>query len=172
MNGLNFLNRFIMADRSFEKTIIIGVGNEERGDDAVGLLVARELRKKTLPGVTVHEVHSDLTLLLNAWEDADGVFLIDAVSSGAEPGTLRRFEAHRKSLPTGDIFRCSTHGASVAEVIELARALRQLPKRLVIYGIEGTTFRLGEAVSQRAAAGVVKAIDAIVAELHQFRADQ
>ena len=41
----------------------------------------------------------------------------------------------------------STHAFGVAEAIELARALRQLPSSLVVYGVEGTTFEPGMCLS-------------------------
>lgn len=53
---------------------------------------------------------------------------MDAVCSGARPGTTYRFDASR---PLDARFRQrGTHTFSLAEVIELARTLRRLPARL------------------------------------------
>jgi hydrogenase maturation protease len=56
-----------------------------------------------------------------------------------------------------EIFHCSAHGFGVSEGIELARALKRLPAHLVVYGIEGRSFALGERLSPEveAAAGEV-----------------
>jgi hydrogenase maturation protease len=127
--------------------LVIGVGNEFRGDDAAGVLVARQLMAQDLPGTTVLVQSGEGTDLMTAWEGAETVFVIDAVQSGAVPGTIHRFEAHEKPLPA-DFFCLSSHVFGVAEAIEISRRLGQLPERTVVYGIEGANFATGPAVSQ------------------------
>jgi hydrogenase maturation protease len=84
--------------------------------------------------------------LIEAWRGAGSVIVIDAVTSGAEPGTIHRFEANTETLPKS-LFRYSTHAFSLAEAIELARALGELPSRLVVYGIEANDFTAGVGLS-------------------------
>jgi len=127
-------------------TLIIGVGNEHRRDDAVGLVVARRLKEAVPEHVRVLEESGDAAALMESWKDADTVILIDAVRSGTEPGTLHRLDAHTQPIPTR-FFHCSTHAFGVAEAIELARALSQLPSRVIVYGIEGKTFEAGQGLS-------------------------
>jgi hydrogenase maturation protease len=69
-----------------------------------------------------------------------------AVHCGSKPGTIYRIDAHEKEIPRS-LFHCSTHAFSVAEAVELARALGQLPQRLIIYGIEGKNFESGIGLS-------------------------
>ena len=122
-------------------TVVIGIGNADRGDDAVGLVVARHVRDAAPPGVTVIEVDGDQLALLDAWDGAADVYVVDATWSHGEPGSVRRFDA---STPLGGGFtRRGTHMFSLADVIELARALHRLPARLTGYGIEGAVFELG-----------------------------
>jgi len=128
------------------RLLIAGIGNEYRGDDAVGLIVARRLKERLADSVTVIEQSGDGAALIEAWRNAQTVVVIDATMSGAAPGTIRRFDANAQPIPTAS-FRCSTHAFSLAEAIELARALRQLPPRLVIYGIEGKNFAAGVGLS-------------------------
>jgi hydrogenase maturation protease len=45
------------------------------------------------------------------------------------------------------MFNTSTHNMSVAEAIEMARNLDQLPEQLLVYGIEGKNFQFGETLS-------------------------
>jgi hydrogenase maturation protease len=150
---------------------VIGVGNALRGDDAAGLAVARALRDR-LPGARVIESDGDGAALIDAWQSARFVVLIDAVSSGAAPGTVHRFDAHAEPLPA-PLFHYSTHAVSVADAVELARALGTLPPRLVVYGIEATHFEAGAALSpavQRAVDGLVEHVrreagDAVEAEV-------
>jgi hydrogenase maturation protease len=125
---------------------VIGIGNAYRRDDAVGLYVARQLKALDLRGVEVVEASGEGTGLIELWKGAETVILLDAVHSGAEPGTIHRLDAHGQPIPVG-FFHYSTHAFGVAEAIELARALDQLPPRVVIYGIEGADFEAGEGLS-------------------------
>jgi hydrogenase maturation protease len=129
-----------------KKKIVIGVGNEYRGDDAAGLLVARRLKELPLPHTQVIEASGEGAALMEAWKEADVVILIDAVQSGVEAGTIHRLDAFAQTIPQ-KFFRYSTHTFSVAEAIELARALDQLPPRLLLYGIEGKDFAAGAELS-------------------------
>lgn len=131
---------------SGSKNCVIGIGNEYRQDDAIGLWIAREIQQKHLPGLEVHESSGDVAQLMELWQDADWVLAIDALSSGGVPGTVHRFEAHAKALPTEN-FRHSTHSLSLPEAIEMARALGELPKKLMVLGVEGEQFGSGQGLS-------------------------
>ena len=92
--------------------MIIGLGNDFRHDDAAGLIVARKLRER---GVPAEEHAGDLAALLELWEGAEGVILVDAVSSGAVPGTLRRLDASVTPLAR-ELFASSSHALSLADL--------------------------------------------------------
>lgn len=130
-----------------EKTLIIGVGNEYRSDDGAGLVVARRLRRRVGDDFVVVEQTGEGASLIETWRGASSVIVIDAVTSGAEPGTIHRFEANIQSLPKS-FFRYSTHAFSLAEAIEVARALGELPARFVVYGIEALNFTAGVGLSE------------------------
>ncbi|MEA2409572.1 MAG: hydrogenase maturation protease [Thermoleophilaceae bacterium] len=126
--------------------IVIGVGNSWRGDDAAGLEVARRL------GGVCHE--GDCTRLLEEWDSGDDVVVVDAASSGvAAAGTIHRFDAARQPLPTS-VLASSTHALGLPAAMELARALGRLPRRLRVYGIEGASFKAGDALTPPVARGV------------------
>lgn len=127
-------------------TLVIGLGNQYRRDDAVGLIVARCLKERAPEHVRVLEGTAEGAALMELWKGADAVVLIDAVHSGAEPGTFHRLDAHTGPIPA-EFSHCSTHAFGAAEAIELARALGQLPTRLVFYGVEGKTFEAGLGLS-------------------------
>ncbi len=142
-----------------QDVLIIGVGNAYRGDDTVGLLVAEHLSRSLTRG-TIRAVSGEGTALMEMWKDAGTVFLIDAVVSGARPGTIHRLEVHTQPVPP-ELFHFSTHSFGVAEAIEMARVLGQLPARLVVYGIEGQNFDFGTHLSpevERAAREVAERI--------------
>lgn len=140
---------------------LIGVGNRYRSDDAAGLEVARRLRETRPPGIRVLEEEGEPASLIEAWALVKEALVIDAVASGAAPGTLHRFDATHGSLPT-EMFRDSTHSLGVADAVELGRELDRLPDRIAVYGIEGENFETGEGLTS----AVQATVDALVSELH------
>lgn len=127
-------------------TIVIGVGNESRGDDAAGIAAARLLKSRLPFDIQVLEHCGEITALMDAWRGASYVILIDAVCSGVAPGTFHRLNAASTPVPNS-IFPCSTHSFGVADAIEMARALHELPPSFVLYGIEAATFDEGAPLS-------------------------
>jgi hydrogenase maturation protease len=152
------------AKRQRSPTLVIGVGNEWRGDDAAGLLVARQLRRCGT-SLSVLEHDGEGAALMELWNRWDAVIIVDAVHSGAEPGTVYRFDAISQPLPS-KIRHGSTHSFSLGEAIELGRALNQLPRHLVVYAIEGQNFEAGNRLSSQVE-GVISAVaDRILREIH------
>jgi hydrogenase maturation protease len=147
---------------------VIGVGNSWRGDDAVGLLVARRLKEAPLPLVSIVECRGTLTAVLEAWKDATGVIVVDAVFSGSRPGTIYRFNAHGAGVPLELSRSPSSHGWGVAEALALGQVLQELPPRLIIYGIEGQNFGPGQEVSQEVAAAIPEAARRIRREIQMW----
>ncbi|MBV9382957.1 MAG: hydrogenase maturation protease [Streptosporangiaceae bacterium] len=143
--------------------LVIGAGNRDRGDDAAGLAVADRIRAAAPPGVRVVLLDGDQLGLLDAWADATEVYVVDAVCSGSPPGTVFRFDA-ACPLP-GRFGHRGTHTFSLADVVELARALGRLPPHLAGYGIEGNRFGVGAAPSPQTRDAVRKVADLLLAEL-------
>lgn len=137
--------------------LIIGIGNPDRGDDAAGVLAARHVH-----GGRVIE-WADCSMLLDLWEDADDVVVIDAMRSGAPPGTIRRFDVWSEKMPAHAFV--SSHAMGVAETVEMARALGRLPRRLIVYGIEAADVGTGVAPCPQVCAAAVEVAAAIDREL-------
>lgn len=145
------------------QALLIGIGNEYRCDDAVGLYVARHVRERA-SGVVVRESSGDGLGLLDDWNIAEMVVLVDAVCSGSEAGKIHRIESHSETLPT-ELFQYSTHAFSVAQAVELARILNQLPPRLVVYGIEGRNFDAGIGLTAEVKLSAERVIDCVLEDL-------
>jgi hydrogenase maturation protease len=126
--------------------LVIGVGNPYRRDDAVGLVAARRLCEAARDEALLCEASGEGTALIEAWQGADAVILIDAVRSGVPAGTIYQVDARAETVPLA-WFRHSTHAFSVAEAIELARALDRLPPRLIVFAVEGKHFDAGASLS-------------------------
>ena len=145
--------------------LIIGIGNPYRGDDAVGHRIAQDIKKKSPDHVNVIEQSGEGISLMDSWKDSDAVILIDAVHSGTQPGTIHRFDVHTQTIPT-KFFHYSTHAFGVAEAIELARALKQLPPHLIVYGIEGKCFEAGIKLSWEAEKAVEEVMMRVQQDIH------
>jgi hydrogenase maturation protease len=152
---------------SMGRLVILGIGNPYRGDDGVGLVVARSLRERAPRDVVVLEQGGDPAALIEAWEGAGVVLLIDAVSSGAKPGELHVIDAGSTPLAR-DLFRHSTHSFGVAEAVELARTLGKLPPTLWIYGIEGKDFGTGSSLSTKVAEAVDRTVDTVLDKIREL----
>ena len=145
-------------------SLVVGVGNLYRSDDAVGILVARHLQELADPRLHILEHSGEGVSLMESWKGRDHVILVDAVSSGAPPGTLHCINAVEEPVPA-KFLSCSSHNFGLAEAIEMSRALDQLPRRLQVFGIEGENFQPGERLSAKVEAILKKVIDKILQQV-------
>ena len=145
------------------KVLVIGVGNEYRRDDGVGPAVVRALAGRLSPSVAVTEQSGEATALMNAWDGANCAILIDAVAVQGTPGKVYRIDASAAPLPV-ELFSRSTHAFGVAAAIELARALGQLPSRVIVFGIEGEDFCDGVGLSPLVEQAVTEVANQVMAE--------
>lgn len=143
--------------------LVIGVGNDRRGDDRSGLDVVRALAPRLGGRAHVVECASDLTELLDLWNGWDDVIVVDGVRSGRPVGTVVRLEVGPRGLPA--LGPTSTHGLSLSEAVGLGQALGRFPRRLVIYGIEVGEVGLREGLTAPVARAVAEATTQIADEL-------
>lgn len=125
---------------------IIGLGNEFRGDDAVGLLAARQLQRVIGDRAEVIEAEMAGVELLELMKGVQVVLLLDAVSSGKTPGVIHRFDASAGPIAP-ELFPQSTHAVGVADALELARTLGVLPHKAIVYGVEVSDTGMGHPLS-------------------------
>jgi len=152
------------------RALVIGLGNPDRGDDAVGLHVARRVAARGVPGVAVEEAGGDTLALLDRWAGVGRVVLVDAAAPIGLPGRIHRLDPLAGPLPR-DLALGSTHAFGLAEAVELARTLGLLPRRMTIFAIEAAGFDPGAALSPAVAAAVDPVAGRIVAELAEAQGD-
>ena len=115
------------------RLLILGLGNPMMADDGIGHEVVLCLNRCELPkGVRVFAVDGDVLTLIDLWKGEPAVWLVDAVSTDAAPGTRHIFE-HQDLLelpPAG----LSVHHPSIGE--NLRWMVHAHP------GMNGITFRL------------------------------
>ena len=153
--------------------VVVGIGNPFRRDDGVGTAVADRLRRALPPGVRVVALDGEPARLVDAWAGAPVAIVVDAMRSGAAPGTLRRTElattAGRDdrvdvSEPVAPARSASSHAYSLRDAVDLGRALGRVPARLVLYTVEGRDFADGPGLSDPVAAVVPEVAARVVAD--------
>jgi hydrogenase maturation protease len=116
------------------RTILIGLGNPIMSDDAVGLIVAEEVRKR-VPGLECDVSASGGFDVLDRIIGYDRAVIIDSMMTGRfPPGTVRRVDAdpELRTLRVTD-----SHGMSFLKALEVGRvAGAEMPEEVIIYGIE------------------------------------
>lgn len=145
----------------FSKLAIIGVGNELRKDDAVGITLTEQLQKvfnnpkvQVMSGGTTPE---NLTGPLRKWQPSH-ILLIDAAQLGLSPGDWQLVEADKI---TGTGF--STHTFSLKE---LANYLRSTIKaKVLVLGIEPKETGFGEGLSPEVKQTVAELVGWLAAHL-------
>lgn len=150
------------------KLLIICCGNRYSSDDAVGLHVAARLKECQLPDeIKVIEAGAPGLNLIDLFDGAEQVIIVDAVMSGAAPGALHVFDGAQ--LPPRNILPLCVHGFNVIDAISLAEALDRLPREMRIVGIEILTeeaYYVG--LSPQVAAAVEPACECVLAEARKM----
>jgi hydrogenase maturation protease len=103
---------------------------------------------------------SNLAHPRDEWDAFDTVILVDAAAPLARPGRIRCLDLTASPLPTG-LSHSSTHAVGVGETIELARSLGRLPRRLILYLVEGESFAAGGSLSPAVAAAADRVTESI-----------
>jgi hydrogenase maturation protease len=135
------------------RTLVAGIGNIFFRDDAFGVEVAGRLVGRPLPeGVRVEDfgirgVHLAYELL----EGYDTLVLVDALSTGEEPGTVSVFEPSLDDLPGAAM---DAHTMDPGTVLATLAGLGGRVERVLIVGCEPAAVDEGMGLSAPVAAAV------------------
>jgi hydrogenase maturation protease len=152
-----------------KKVVIIGIGNVILGDEGVGVHVLNRLKQeKTLKGVELIEGGVGGIALLNFIKNARVAIFIDSVA-GTNPGKIHRFTQTDldKKIKT-KLHPMSLHDIGLAEMIKIGDTLYpdEMPKEIVIYGVEIAQLRMYSAeLSEKVSASVDKVVKLIIDEV-------
>jgi hydrogenase maturation protease len=116
------------------KAIAVGIGNLLRCDDGAGIH-AINILSETTPQLDTYELALGSIDLIEEIKSYDRVYIIDAVKTGAEPGTIFRVNIAEDSERPEISY---SHGVDLFTTLELAQTLYpdEMPKDVIIYGIE------------------------------------
>jgi hydrogenase maturation protease len=142
---------------------VIGVGNPYRRDDGAGPAVIAGLRQRNLPSVELAECDGEPTRMIDLWSGADLAVVVDAVRSGAPPGTIHRRSLQHPGL--GRVAGATSHAVDLGDAVALAAALDRLPTRMLLYLIEAGDTSAGVGLTPTVAAAVAELIEEIAEEV-------
>lgn len=147
------------------RILIVGIGNELMGDDALGpAVIARFAADYDFtPEVELKDLGLGGIHLLDCLNGRDAVLIIDALDiAGRAPGEVVRLsKAELAAGPPGA--RLSPHELSLKETLLLAEKLGAGAADVVLFGIVGKTFEMGGWLSDELRAAL-SSLDAAVAE--------
>jgi hydrogenase maturation protease len=122
--------------------LVIGLGHDDRADDAAGPMVAR-LVAPHLPGEwCTTEHHGDLTALVDLCAGIDEVVIVDAIVSGAPAGTVHHVVLDDDPAPSF-ASAGSSHGLGLLDALALGRTLGHVRGRVSLVGIEARQVAVG-----------------------------
>ena len=141
-------------------SVVIGVGNPMRRDDGVGPAAARILERDPPEATEIVTLDGESTRLVEVWRGRSRAVVVDAIVTGAPPGTIHEIEVGRDRLPEWDT-GASTHAAGLSEAIALGRALDRIPDELVVIGVEPGDVSFGQGLSTPVRDALTAVIDRI-----------
>ncbi len=154
-------------DLQRKRNLVIGIGNEFRHDDSCGLYVANKLKTGSLPNTDVKTRSGESTGLIETWKGYSTVYVVDAILSPDEPGTIFKINVMEQEIPK-NLFKYSIHSFGIAEAVELGKMISELPEKIIIYGIVLESFHDGRGLSSKVLKSSRKVIKSITEELNQL----
>lgn len=130
--------------------LVIGVGNDLRGDDAAGLEVVREVGRWARPGVRAIERRLLTPELVEDLRAVASVVLVDA-ALGVDNVRFER-------VTEADSGHCLSHGFTLPGLLALARGLYGAAPGAWTLAIPAVEFEVGTEVSATCRGGIAGAL--------------
>lgn len=141
------------------KIQVLGLGNAVLCDDSAGVKVLEKLRGHPLkPDVTLTMGGTGGLALVDMLQDCDRLIIVDAIMTGAPPGTIHKLGMAdlESAMP---FHMVSSHGPNLMEIMRLRQALLDSPppRDVIIFAIEAAdTVTLSEDCTPEVEAAVAK----------------
>lgn len=124
---------------------LVCLANPNRGDDAFGWIVADQFINEGETLFSVIKSSGDITDLLDVFGSYRKVIVLDAMET-EDLVPIKKWDAKEESLPAS-LSGTSSHVLGVGQAIELSRALDKIPDELIVIGVKGVNFQMGEELS-------------------------
>jgi hydrogenase maturation protease len=152
-------------------TVVIGVGNTILSDDGVGVHAARRLESdlRVPAGVTILDGGTIGLELMPYVADASRVLFLDAVNTGAAPGTLSRMTGmDLLGLSGGQ----NVHQLGVADLIAALALVSTRPQDIVVLGMQPANTDWGTSLTPDVEAALSRLVEAALAQLLLWNSSQ
>jgi hydrogenase maturation protease len=146
----------------------MGVGSILMTDEGIGIRAVEELeRRYRFPeNVEILDGGTSGIELLSYISGKDYLIIIDAIRSGNPPGTVLKVEG--EDVPAQFLTRISPHQLGISDLLAAAKLTDEMPKQLVLYGIEPKDIVLGIGLSSEVRASLDRLIEVVVEELRSI----
>lgn len=113
---------------------IIGIGNTLKGDDGIGVILARKMEERDLPSnIKVFDAGTGGMKILHQLKNLEKAIIVDAVHFGGKLGEHVFFSPSEvRSLKESG----GTHQTNLFEILELSERVGEAPENILIYGIQ------------------------------------
>ncbi len=149
------------------RSLVLGLGNEIAGDDAVGILVARAIREEAQGRADVVESSASGIALIEVLAGYDRAVIVDAIRTGKHPpGTITEIPLER----VGRVVAPSLHHAGLPEMAAVAEKLGlTFPAETRVIAVEVVDpYTIGTPLSEPAAAAIGEVVRRIRDQLDRW----
>ena len=148
--------------------LVLGIGNVLLTDEGIGVRALNELeRRYTFPeNVELLDGGTAGIELLRHIRNRDYLIIIDAMKFDQEPGTVSRVEG--QDVPAAFRTRISPHQLGLSDLLAAAMLTDELPKNLVLFGVEPESLNIGLDLTDTVEASLEKLTGAILEELRSI----
>lgn len=143
---------------------ILGLGNILLKDEGVGVWIAEEIAKRSLPeNVEIIDGGTAGLDILTSMKDVDKLIIIDALQGDEKPGTVYRL--HPEDLPVPSDSYVSVHQMNIVEGLSIAQKTGNAPQEAVIIGVEPEDIDWGLGVTSNIQQKFPEIIDIVLEEV-------
>ncbi|MBI5634284.1 MAG: HyaD/HybD family hydrogenase maturation endopeptidase [Nitrospirae bacterium] len=153
------------------KILVMGVGSILMMDEGIGIRAVEELEKRyRFPeNVEILDGGTSGIELLSYISGKDYLIIIDAIKSGNPPGTVLRVEG--EDVPAQFLTRISPHQLGISDLLAAATLTDEIPKKLVLFGIEPKEIVMVIGLSDEVRASMGHLVEVVVDELKRLGCD-
>jgi hydrogenase maturation protease len=147
------------------RALVLGVGNILLTDEGVGVRVVEAFQRRYVASRDVDVLDGGTAGmdLLDALSGRSHVVIVDAVRTGAAPGTIVRLAG--PDVPALFNNRISPHQLGIPDVLAILKLVDEEPRHIALIGIEPADLDLGLELSGAIAAKIDALVELVAAEL-------
>lgn len=147
------------------EVLVLGVGNVMLGDEGLGVHIARHLLDTYIfpPGIEIIDGGTGGLALLPFIRSARRVIVVDAIETGAEPGSIFMFDAGE--IEEIEKTRISLHDMGIMDVLNTAGILGDQPEATII-GVQPEKMDdFGAGMSEAVCASMTRVVELVLEQL-------